>query len=48
MVELQKQGQNKGNWRNVLLSKVLKERDERNTNLYQVFLFLLVKVLLIK
>ena len=37
MVELQKQGQNKGNWRNVLLSKVLKERDERNTNLYQVF-----------
>lgn len=37
MIELQKQGQNKGNWRNVLLSKVLKERDERNTNLYQVF-----------
>ena len=37
MVELQKQGQNKGNWRNVLLSKVLTERDERNTNLYQVF-----------
>ena len=37
MVELQKQGQNKGNWRNVPLSKVLTERDERNTNLYQVF-----------
>ena len=37
MIELQKQGQNKGNWRNVLLSKVLTERDERNTNLYQVF-----------
>ena len=37
MVELQKQGQNKGNWRNVLLSKVLTERDERNTNLYQIF-----------
>ena len=37
MVELQKQGQNKGNWRNVLLSKVLTERDERNTNLYEVF-----------
>ena len=37
MVELQKQGLNKGNWRNVLLSKVLTERDERNTNLYQVF-----------
>ena len=37
MVELQKQGQNKGNWRNVLLSKVLTERDERNTNFYQVF-----------
>ena len=37
MVQLQKQGLNKGTWKNVLLSDVLTERKERNTNLYQVF-----------
>ena len=37
MVELQKQGVNKGTWKKVFLSDVLTERNERNTNLYQVF-----------
>ena len=37
MVELQKQGLNKGTWKKVLLSDVLTERKERNTNLHQVF-----------
>ena len=37
MVKLQKQGLNKGTWKKVLLSDVLTERKERNTNLYQVF-----------
>ena len=37
MVELQKQGGNKGTWKKVFLSDVLTERNERNTNLFQVF-----------
>ena len=37
MVELQKQGVNKGTWKKVFLSDVLTERKERNTNLFQVF-----------
>ena len=37
MVELQKQGVNKGAWKKVFLSDVLTERNERNTNLFQVF-----------
>ena len=37
MVELQKQGVNKGIWKKVFLSDVLTERNERNTNLFQVF-----------
>lgn len=37
MVELQKQGLNKGTWKKVLLSDVLTERREHNTNLHQVF-----------
>ena len=37
MVELQKQGVNKGTWKKVFLSDVLTERNERNTNLFQVF-----------
>ena len=37
MVELQKQGVNKGTWKTVFLSDVLTERNERNTNLFQVF-----------
>ena len=37
MVELQKQGGNKGSWKKVFLSDVLTERNERNTNLFQVF-----------
>ena len=37
MVELQKQGVNKGTWKQVFLSDVLTERNERNTNLFQVF-----------
>ena len=37
MVELQKQGVNKGSWKKVFLSDVLTERNERNTNLFQVF-----------
>ena len=37
MVELQNQGVNKGTWKKVFLSDVLTERNERNTNLFQVF-----------
>lgn len=37
MVELQKQGVNKGTWKQVFLSDVLTERNELNTNLFQVF-----------
>ena len=37
MVELQKQGVTKGTWKQVFLSDVLTERNERNTNLFQVF-----------
>jgi len=37
MVELQKQGVNKGTWKKVFLSDVLTERNERNINLFQVF-----------
>ena len=37
MVELQKQGVNKGTCKKVFLSDVLTERNERNTNLFQVF-----------
>ena len=37
MVELQKQGVDKGTWKKVFLSDVLTERNERNTNLFQVF-----------
>ena len=37
MVELQKQGVNKRTWKKVFLSDVLTERNERNTNLFQVF-----------
>ena len=37
MVELQKQGVNKGTWKKVFLRDVLTERNERNTNLFQVF-----------
>ena len=37
LVELQKQGVNKETWKKVFLSDVLTERNERNTNLYQVF-----------
>ena len=37
MVELQKQGVNKGTWKKVFLSDVLTERNERNTDLFQVF-----------
>ena len=37
MVELQKQGVNKGTWKKVFLSEVLTERNERNINLFQVF-----------
>ena len=37
MVELQKQGVNKGTWKKLFLSDVLTERNERNTNLFQVF-----------
>ena len=37
MVELQKEGVNKGTWKKVFLRDVLTERNERNTNLFQVF-----------
>ena len=37
MVELQKQGIDRGTWKNISLGDVLSERNERNTNLYQVF-----------
>ena len=37
MVELQKQGVKRGTWKKVLLSDVLIERNERNSNLCQVF-----------
>ena len=37
MAELQKQGANQGTWKQETLSNVLTERNERNTNLYQVF-----------
>ena len=37
MVELQKQGLKRGTWKKVLLNDILKERNERNSNLYQVF-----------
>ena len=37
MVELQKEGEDRGTWKKVFLSDVLTERNERNTNLYQVF-----------
>ena len=37
MAELQKQGVNQGTWKQETLSNVLTERNERNTNLYQVF-----------
>ena len=37
MVELQKQGVDRGSWKKLSLGDVLSERNERNTNLYQVF-----------
>ena len=37
MVELQKQGVDRGIWKKTSLGDVLSERNERNTNLYQVF-----------
>ena len=37
MVELQKQGLKRGTWKKVFLNDILKERNERNSNLYQVF-----------
>ena len=37
MVELQKQGVDRGTWKKRSLGDVLSERNERNTNLYQVF-----------
>ena len=37
MVELQKQGVYRGTWKKLSLGDVLSERNERNTNLYQVF-----------
>ena len=37
MVELQKQGVKRGTWKKVLLSDVLIERNERNSNLCQVY-----------
>ena len=37
MVELQKQGIDRGTWKKISLCDVLSERNERNTNLYQVF-----------
>lgn len=37
MVELQKQGVDRGTWKKISLGDVLSERNERNTNLYQVF-----------
>lgn len=37
MVELQKQGLKRGTWKKVFLSDILTERNERNSNLYQVF-----------
>ena len=37
MVELQKQGLKRGTWKKVVLNDILKERNERNSNLYQVF-----------
>ena len=37
MVELQKQGVDRGTWKKMSLGDVLSERNERNTNLYQVF-----------
>ena len=37
MVELQKQGIDRGTWKKISLGDVLSERNERNTNLYQVF-----------
>ena len=48
MVELQKQGQNKGNWRNVLLVKFSRKGMNVTLTYIKFFLFLLVKVLLIK
>ena len=37
MVELQKQGVDRGAWKKISLGDVLSERNERNTNLYSVF-----------
>ena len=37
MVELQKQGLSRGTWKKIYLSELLTERNERNTNLHQVF-----------
>ena len=37
MVELQKQGVDRGTWKKKFLGDVLSERNESNTNLYQVF-----------
>ena len=37
VVELQKQGVDRGTWKKMSLGDVLSERNERNTNLYQVF-----------
>ena len=37
MVELQKKGLKRGTWKKVFLNDILKERNERNSNLYQVF-----------
>ena len=37
MVELQKQGIDRCTWKKISLGDVLSERNERNTNLYQVF-----------
>ena len=37
MVELQKQGVDRGTWKKKFLGDVLSERNERSTNLYQVF-----------
>lgn len=37
MVELQRQGLSRGTWKKMYLSELLTERNERNTNLHQVF-----------
>ncbi len=37
MVELQRKGLSRGSWKKMHLSELLTERNERNTNLHQVF-----------